>query len=118
MRRRTVASPAWARSGDIGDLQELGPVKRAARNIDLVAGAHGRRIIQSMTPLTSGDAQHGVTGPRLSVWGTSASGDRSATSGQLIYQGFFERMRGIEPPYSAWEADVLPLNYIREWRLG
>ena len=22
-------------------------------------------------------------------------------------------MRGIEPPYSAWEADVLPLNYIR-----
>ena len=23
-------------------------------------------------------------------------------------------MRGIEPPYSAWEADVLPLNYIRE----
>ena len=25
-------------------------------------------------------------------------------------------MRGIEPPYSAWEADVLPLNYIREAR--
>ena len=22
-------------------------------------------------------------------------------------------MRGIEPPYSAWEADVLPLNYTR-----
>jgi hypothetical protein len=25
----------------------------------------------------------------------------------------FERMTGIEPAYSAWEADVLPLNYIR-----
>ena len=24
-----------------------------------------------------------------------------------------ERIRGIEPPSSAWEADVLPLNYIR-----
>ena len=24
-----------------------------------------------------------------------------------------ERMKGIEPSYSAWEADVLPLNYIR-----
>lgn len=24
-----------------------------------------------------------------------------------------ERVRGIEPPYSAWEADVLPLNYTR-----
>jgi hypothetical protein len=29
-----------------------------------------------------------------------------------------ERMRGIEPPYSAWEADVLPLNYIRERATG
>jgi hypothetical protein len=25
-----------------------------------------------------------------------------------------ERMTGIEPALSAWEADVLPLNYIRE----
>ena len=24
-----------------------------------------------------------------------------------------ERMRGIGPPYPAWEAGVLPLNYIR-----
>jgi hypothetical protein len=24
-----------------------------------------------------------------------------------------ERVRGIEPPTSAWEADVLPLNYTR-----
>ena len=34
----------------------------------------------------------------------------------LITTGFFcilERVRGIEPPYSAWEADVLPLNYTR-----
>jgi hypothetical protein len=29
-----------------------------------------------------------------------------------------ERMRGIEPPYSAWEADVLPLNYIRARAAG
>ena len=26
---------------------------------------------------------------------------------------FLERMRGIEPPLSAWEAGVLPMNYIR-----
>jgi hypothetical protein len=25
-----------------------------------------------------------------------------------------ERVRGIEPPLSAWEADVLPLNYTRK----
>ncbi len=28
-----------------------------------------------------------------------------------------ERVRGIEPPYSAWEADVLPLNYTRGWQI-
>ncbi len=28
-----------------------------------------------------------------------------------------ERVRGIEPPYSAWEADVLPLNYTRRTRI-
>ena len=27
-----------------------------------------------------------------------------------------ERVRGIEPPLSAWEADVLPLNYTRAVR--
>ena len=27
--------------------------------------------------------------------------------------GEVERVRGIEPLYSAWEADVLPLNYTR-----
>ena len=30
---------------------------------------------------------------------------------------FVERMTGIEPAYSAWEADVLPLNYIRDCKL-
>jgi hypothetical protein len=28
-----------------------------------------------------------------------------------------EPMTGIEPAYSAWEADVLPLNYIGEMNL-
>jgi hypothetical protein len=28
-------------------------------------------------------------------------------------QILLERARGIEPPFSAWEADVLPLNYAR-----
>jgi hypothetical protein len=27
-------------------------------------------------------------------------------------RSFVEPMTGIEPAYSAWEADVLPLNYI------
>ena len=26
-----------------------------------------------------------------------------------------ERMTGIEPAYSAWEADILPLNYTRKF---
>ena len=27
------------------------------------------------------------------------------------YEGVMEQVRGIEPPCSAWEADILPLNY-------
>ena len=30
---------------------------------------------------------------------------------QPVTKAFVEQVRGIEPPYSAWEADVLPLNY-------
>ncbi len=29
-----------------------------------------------------------------------------------------ERVKGIEPSYSAWEADVLPLNYTRYYDRG
>ena len=29
-------------------------------------------------------------------------------------EALLERMTGIEPAYSAWEADALPLNYIRK----
>src|SRR5690606_39072198 len=36
-----------------------------------------------------------------------------------MYLGLLrERMTGIEPAFSAWEADVLPLNYIRSGRSG
>ena len=33
---------------------------------------------------------------------------------QYRYAVFYlERVKGIEPSFSAWEADVLPLNYTR-----
>ena len=31
----------------------------------------------------------------------------------VVGRGLVERVTGIEPAFSAWEADVLPLNYIR-----
>jgi hypothetical protein len=34
----------------------------------------------------------------------------------LIGRFSTERVRVIETPYSAWEADVLPLNYTRWWQ--
>ncbi len=27
------------------------------------------------------------------------------------FRSYLEQVRGIEPPCSAWEADILPLNY-------
>ncbi len=38
---------------------------------------------------------------------------RSRAAGPLSRGNSLERMTGIEPALSAWEADVLPLNYIR-----
>ena len=32
---------------------------------------------------------------------------------RLLADEAFERVTGIEPAFSAWEADVLPLNYTR-----
>ena len=32
----------------------------------------------------------------------------------FLLSGTLERVTGIEPAFSAWEADVLPLNYTRE----
>ena len=29
---------------------------------------------------------------------------------------FLERMMGVEPTLPAWEAEVLPMNYIRVWK--
>jgi hypothetical protein len=40
------------------------------------------------------------------------SGDRQVQLRIEFVAGEVEPMTGIEPAYSAWEADVLPLNYI------
>jgi hypothetical protein len=47
---------------------------------------------------------------RNSVLHGSGTRTRPSRSGSL--QVDVEPMTGIEPAYSAWEADVLPLNYI------
>ena len=39
---------------------------------------------------------------------------RTGATSAIHRAGEMERMTGIEPAFSAWEADVLPLNYIRE----
>ncbi len=31
----------------------------------------------------------------------------------MLFSDFWKRVAGIEPAYSAWEADILPLNYTR-----
>jgi hypothetical protein len=58
--------------------------------------------------------------PLPSRWAVAVdAGTPSTTKAQfggkhpLSWAYGLERMTGIEPAYSAWEADVLPLNYIR-----
>ena len=51
-------------------------------------------------------------------WPKGAGGKSSKTEalvGTMVLTGAsgMERVKGIEPSLSAWEADVLPLNYTR-----
>jgi hypothetical protein len=49
------------------------------------------------------------------LWGMASQGQ---VVGAVFTEVVVEPMTGIEPAYSAWEADVLPLNYIGNvaWR--
>ena len=51
-------------------------------------------------------------------WGTRTSGPQLRRL--LLYPAelmTLERVMGIEPTWSAWKAEVLPLNYTRIWHL-
>jgi hypothetical protein len=50
------------------------------------------------------------------VVGTAGSGDGGPDGPKVASDQTerVERVTGIEPAFSAWEADVLPLNYTRE----
>ena len=41
-----------------------------------------------------------------------------ASKSSLTWRFALERVTGIEPALSAWEADVLPLNYTRTYQHG
>ena len=43
--------------------------------------------------------------------------DFSAVGSLFLDRLLVERVKGIEPSYLAWEANVLPLNYTREYLL-
>jgi hypothetical protein len=102
----------------------------AAAPIAHKASCHGRRY-----PRRIPDQVTLLCAPPRSSWakrGLSAGQQRAerASEGRcpssrwrakpLLSRRFvWERVRGIEPPLSAWEADVLPLNYTRvasPWR--
>lgn len=55
--------------------------------------------------------------PVLACFGVNLEKEKAALSAdKWLYKAVFnvERAKGIEPSYSAWEADVLPLNYARK----
>jgi hypothetical protein len=68
-------------------------------------GSTARRRPRTSTRRPDGASAYGtVTGPTPNA----ENGNRAKP------QVIVEPMTGIEPAYSAWEADVLPLNYIGE----
>jgi hypothetical protein len=77
----------------------------------------GVRAAKDLTPTAAGPP----TAP-TAPWGSGGSPPRSECEEGLVraLRGHRpptdERVTGIEPALSAWEADVLPLNYTRDWR--
>ena len=47
------------------------------------------------------------TAPHIELWHIA-----------VLMERIMERIMGIEPTYSAWKADILPLNYIRMYPAG
>ena len=77
--------------------------------------ARGRRLVSATGKLGDGDAAM-----RFSLISTPEGRDVRVRRAPLrvrkvplIWAFNDERMTGIEPALSAWEAEVLPLNYIR-----
>jgi hypothetical protein len=64
------------------------------------------------------DSDQATNGPLMARRHAGAGRRRRPSVRNLLPTWAFavERMTGIEPALSAWEADVLPLNYIRTVR--
>jgi hypothetical protein len=61
----------------------------------------------------SSDVERGTRGHGGANLQPNRLGLRSDESAPDLRPGRWERVTGIEPALSAWEADVLPLNYTR-----
>src|SRR5262249_25432109 len=64
-------------------------------------------------PSPSGATNHAGGASFLWRQSSTVNGAEPEESRMVVGGGKVERVMGIEPTYSAWEADVLPLNYTR-----
>ena len=100
----SAAGRAVRRSGR--ELQDCSGTDILVRSRDWDVGSRER----SGSYRSAGDGEHpGSYGDRRSCL-TGTARRHSASAGRIsetpIYQVFSERMRGVEPPYSAWETEV------------
>ena len=85
-----------------------------------------RGRVRELSPTYRGHGVHHEPGPHsfcvARMWharGIEPLRRGSGEASQAPELGFpLERVTGIEPAFSAWEADVLPLNYTRVLRRG
>tara|TARA_A100001037_G_scaffold185309_1_gene165995 strand:+ start:652 stop:1065 length:414 start_codon:yes stop_codon:yes gene_type:complete len=73
----------------------------------------GNEIVGSHQDAILYDKRPGSDGRRVSVFGPLDEIRIGLDRDDLRNQGVMERVMGIEPTLSAWEAEVLPLNYTR-----
>ena len=83
--------------------------------IHVIRAATGE-VIRELT-INPNKRYHGTRRPPGGPTGPENHNDRTHNEGSVVRdvpRHHTERMTGIEPAFSAWEADVLPLNYIRK----
>ena len=79
-----------------------------------MACAEGMELEQRFSSALETVTGYAVDGGRLLLLDAGGETIAELANRQGISSGSLERVKGIEPSFSAWEADVLPLNYTRE----
>ncbi len=95
----------------VTSLADVIPTVMGSCHIGRLHVAAGRSVTFRVASALTREKEQSLTSPYLRA---KVAGGARKISARMATAGLCgERVRGIEPPFRAWEARVLPLNYTR-----